>query len=331
MGRVHENDGRGRMSQRVLADEHLEKHLEEHITKVLDAQIDPYIDSILNTFTEIVQSQQSNLIKSYLDIEKKVSNNSRQVVDLDNTKAEVDYVEDLLKTVLVLSKSMEAQIQDHEEHINKVEAITARLASLNASFSDLDSSVDEWQLNSSSIFNNFTTDVKTKQSQLEQKLSRLVSEKMKLTSDFSDLEKKVGNLTKSLLYGDLLTTSGGYSYYKTPVPFGKKLVTGTVAETCGTVGLRAVCSGPAGCSYTSSRCLVTPLSTDCGNDMRPISKLICNRNNPRLCSKTEGMFSDTRGRGYDCGAVRGGGWCANGNSYTSTTSTPYFAYCVKAP
>ena len=164
------------MSQRVLADEHLEEHLEKHITEVLDAQIDPYIDSILNTFTEIVQSQQSNLIKSYINIEKKVANNSQQVLDLDKTKAEVEYVADLLKTVLELSKSMEAQIQDQEKHIKNVETITASLASLNTSFSDFNSSVDLWKLNSSSVLNNFTSVVKTKMSLLEQKLSRVLSD-----------------------------------------------------------------------------------------------------------------------------------------------------------
>merc|ERR1711936_1412699 len=167
----------GGMSEGALADEHLEKHLEKHITEVLDAQIDPYIDSILNTFTEIVQSQQSNLIKSYINIEKKVANNSQQVMDLDNTKAEVEYVADLLKTILELSKSMEAQIQDHEEHIKNVEKITASLASLNASFSDFNSSVNEWKLNSSSVFSNFTSGFKTKQMLLEKKLSHVLSPK----------------------------------------------------------------------------------------------------------------------------------------------------------
>merc|ERR1711936_163657 len=215
----------GGMSERALADEHLEEHLEKHITEVLDAQIDPYIDSILNTFTEIVQSQQSNLIKSYIDmekkvannsqqvmnIEKKVANNSQQVMDLDNTKAEVEYVADLLKTVLELSKSMEAQIQDQEEHIKNVEAITASLASLNASFSDFNSSIDEWKLNSSSVFNNFTSGIKTKQSLLQQKIYHVLSEKKNLENDFSDLEKKVGNLTNqvsSMKIFPCQTTSG---------------------------------------------------------------------------------------------------------------------------
>merc|ERR1711936_705740 len=210
----------GGMSERALADEHLEEHLEKHITEVLDAQIDPYIDSILNTFTEIVQSQQSNLIKSYIDmekkvannsqqvmnIEKKVANNSQQVMDLDNTKAEVEYVAGLLKTVIELSKSMEAQIQDQEEHIKNVETITASLASLNASVSDFNSSLDLWKLNSSSVLNNFTSGVKTKMSLLEQKLSRVLPDCRNGASRISVAPSVAGLSSKMLLCDEAANT-----------------------------------------------------------------------------------------------------------------------------
>ena len=34
------------------------------------------------------------------------------------------------------------------------------------------------------------------------------------------------------------------------------------------VGMKAVCSGPEGCNYNNKEnCVVTPLSSDCGNPM----------------------------------------------------------------
>ena len=43
---------------------------------------------------------------------------------------------------------------------------------------------------------------------------------------------------------------------------------GKVAEICEAAGLRAVCAGPAGsCHVDTSKCIVTPLSTECGRPM----------------------------------------------------------------
>ena len=44
------------------------------------------------------------------------------------------------------------------------------------------------------------------------------------------------------------------------------------------VGMRAVCSGPEGCNYNSARCVVTPLSSDCGNPMSVTVISIMNNN-----------------------------------------------------
>ena len=69
----------------------------------------------------------------------------------------------------------------------------------------------------------------------------------------------------------LLYTEEGYKYYKVPVADDQRLVEGQVAETCAKAGLRAVCYGPAGSTYTdTTKCLVTPLSTDCNYPM-PVS------------------------------------------------------------
>ena len=66
----------------------------------------------------------------------------------------------------------------------------------------------------------------------------------------------------------LLHTDRGYKYYKVPVGQGVRLTEGRVSETCAEAGLRAVCSGPQSCKYTdTSKCLVTPLSTNCNNPM----------------------------------------------------------------
>ena len=66
----------------------------------------------------------------------------------------------------------------------------------------------------------------------------------------------------------LLYTDRGYEYYKVPVPHGSRMREGRVSETCARAGLRAVCSGPVSCKYTDpTKCLVTPLSTNCNNPM----------------------------------------------------------------
>ena len=66
-----------------------------------------------------------------------------------------------------------------------------------------------------------------------------------------------------------LYSSAGYQYYKVPVQHGSTVdEDGGVPHKCHQVGLQAVCSGLQGCTYVNTaECLVTPLSTDCGNPM----------------------------------------------------------------
>ena len=124
-----------------------------------------------------------------------------------------------------------------------------------------------------------------------------------------------------------------------PVSTGTLLAEGIVADTCEEVGMKAVCSGPSGCKYSSNRCLVTPLSTNCNNPMYPLSKLLCSGSKPRNCPQFEGVFSYMCGwYGGECGRV-GYDWCANGEDFVAGTldTSPgrtqgqaevYYAYCV---
>ena len=142
-------------------------------------------------------------------------------------------------------------------------------------------------------------------------------------------------ITKELLY-----TAQGYKYYKVSVRNGTRLTEGQVSNTCEGVGMRAVCSGDTNCKYSSNRCLVTPLSTNCNNPMYPLSKILCSGSKPRNCDQFEGVFSYMSGwYGGECGRV-GYDWCANGDDFVAGTveTSPgrvqkkveaYYAYCAK--
>jgi hypothetical protein len=104
---------------------------------------------------------------------------------------------------------------------------------------------------------------------------------------------------------------------------------GAVADTCEENGMKAVCDGPSGCKYNSDRCRVTPLSTSCGGPMQPLTKLICNGNNPNKCPKADGMFADWKYSDYSaCGTVDGN-YCVKGKDVMSQSNNPYYAYCVE--
>ena len=94
--------------------------------------------------------------------------------------------------------------------------------------------------------------------------------------------------------------------------------------------MEAVCSGPSGCSYTSSSCIITPLSTNCENPLKPLSQALCGSGSkPTTCSDTDGMFNYMNAWGGGaCGAV-GTKWCADGKEYISG-GTVYTAYCAVA-
>ena len=119
-------------------------------------------------------------------------------------------------------------------------------------------------------------------------------------------------------------------YYGVPVPNGKTMVEGTVADTCDAAGMRAVCEGPAGCKYNSIRCQVVPPESalGCGSAMSGLAKKICDGKKREDCQKMNGLFSyvtNWSGNG-ECGVVDGKS-CVLGKDYVSGDST--YAYCVK--
>lgn len=140
----------------------------------------------------------------------------------------------------------------------------------------------------------------------------------------------------------LLHKEEEYEYYKVPVASGTRLTGGKVALTCDSVGMRAICSGPSSCKYSdTSKCIVTPLSTNCNNPMYPLSKVICSGSKPRNCPQFEGVFSYMKNwYGGECGRV-GSDWCANGDDFVAGTTEvspgqeelaepeTYYGYCAK--
>jgi len=140
----------------------------------------------------------------------------------------------------------------------------------------------------------------------------------------------------------LLHKEEEYEYYKVPVVRGTRLTEGQVALTCDSVGMKAICSGPSSCKYSdTSKCIITPLSTNCNNPMYPLSKVICSGSKPRNCPQFEGVFSYMKSwYGGECGRV-GSDWCANGDDFVagSTEVSPgqeelaeaetYYGYCAK--
>ena len=125
----------------------------------------------------------------------------------------------------------------------------------------------------------------------------------------------------------LLYANGGYDYYRVPILSGTRLLEGVVADTCKAAGMEAVCAGPSSCKYTSSRCLVTPLSMDC-SALRPIAGRICHVVDPRQCKEMDGLFSYMNDYSGGEAGVVGGTWLAQGKSYVSGEKT-YYAYCVQ--
>jgi len=156
------------------------------------------------------------------------------------------------------------------------------------------------------------------------------------------------------IFGETTSTTAGplppillhkeeqYEYYKVPVARGTRLTEGKVALTCDSVGMKAICSGPSSCKYSdTSKCIITPLSTNCNNPMYPLSKVICDGSKPRNCPQFEGVFSYMKNwYGGECGRV-GSDWCANGDDFVagSTEVSPgqeelpeaetYYGYCAK--
>eukprot|EP00092_Neocalanus_flemingeri_P065531 GFUD01079705.1.p1 GENE.GFUD01079705.1~~GFUD01079705.1.p1 ORF type:complete len:1036 (-),score=190.52 GFUD01079705.1:69-2795(-) len=128
---------------------------------------------------------------------------------------------------------------------------------------------------------------------------------------------------------DCVHEDESFRYCKVGVKPGTTMSEGSVAQTCREVGMEAVCSGNQRCKYSSSDCVVTPLSTKCFAPMYSLSQKICNGRQPRECPALEGVFSHMTGlSGGECGVV-GNTWCAKGNDVTVQNTRQYFAYCAE--
>merc|ERR1712198_217828 len=118
----------------------------------------------------------------------------------------------------------------------------------------------------------------------------------------------------------LLYRGDGYAYYKVPVLPGTHLTEGAVASTCERVNMTAVCAGDSSCRYTdTSKCMVTPLSSECDRIMAPLSKTICPDDPlaaPSKCPPLDGLFSYRKGSRGECGIVDRI-WCARGDERIS--------------
>ena len=129
---------------------------------------------------------------------------------------------------------------------------------------------------------------------------------------------------KVLLFG-----SDDYNYYKVPVASGTRLIEGVVADTCKEAGLDAVCAGDASCSFTSNRCMDTPLSIGCNQNtlLQPITEQICNVTDPRKCHELDRLFLYTNDWVDSEAGVVGPTKPAQGKYYAAGDNDT-FAYCV---
>ena len=132
--------------------------------------------------------------------------------------------------------------------------------------------------------------------------------------------------------GNIFYEDSGYKYYKVSVPEGKvfPLTTGFIADTCESVGLKAMCHGSPTCRNTdTSRCVNTPMSVDCGWPMAAFSTIFCSTRDPFNCDQTKGLCVEfVHGMGDACASYQGR-W-THGHPHTSSISTPFFALCTNA-
>jgi len=156
---------------------------------------------------------------------------------------------------------------------------------------------------------------------------RLVWTVVRSTNSGPDIKSTGSSLNTTTAI--LLKSTSEYLYYKVPVPANTRLTEGKVADTCDSVGMKAVCDGPSSCKNTdTARCVVTPISIRCGYPLRPVSQLVCNHDEPTRCAPLEGVFAYQYNRSKgECGRV-GSSYCANGNEYVSTVSTQFYALCA---
>ena len=68
---------------------------------------------------------------------------------------------------------------------------------------------------------------------------------------------------------EVLWTDNHNDYFKVKISPGTNMVSGVTSSTCQAHGMRALCSGSAGCHFNSAHCLMSPFSgPGCGEDVR---------------------------------------------------------------
>ena len=101
---------------------------------------------------------------------------------------------------------------------------------------------------------------------------------------------------------------------------------GVVVDTCKEAGMEAVCAGPSSCSYSSSKCLVTPLSTDCNYPLKPIFSTISFKTDT-AAEELQGVFTYMNHWSGGESCYVGESFNVRGNTYEAGEET-YYAYCV---
>jgi len=313
----------------LLAVNRIERNLETVMHKV-------------ETMENTIKEKETNL-KSIRDdvkiLHNEVEINSKQ---LGNLKEEV---RSDMEELNVNHSNMNLQYLEIVEEVKKAGSINLNMEQCVEKYSKHSNVIEEH-------LNSLKEEVKSVQDKNAKEINLNIEDVVKLTSNHSQIilqqikvsKEEVSSLKEEngknidaifqLLGCQKIHSDNEYDYYKVPVSNGTSLLDGAVSHTCEKVGMKAVCNGPEGCKYDNKEnCVVTPLSSDCGNPMYPLSKILCDGKTPRLCNIFEGVFHYMfNWSNYECGVVDGI-WCHQ-QKYTSGEmrkgrKRTYYGYCAK--
>jgi len=318
----------------LLAVNRLERNLETVMHKV---------ETMENTIKE-TQTNVKSIREDVKILHNEVEINSKQ---LGTLKEEVKSVKEELN---VNHSNMNLQYLEIVEEVKKAGRINLNMEQCVEKYSKHSNVIKEH-------LNSLKEEVKSVQDKNAKEINLNIEDVVKMTSNHSDLILKQIKVSKEEVFSlkeengknidailqllrcqiigcQKLHSDNEYDYYKVPVSNGTSLLEGTVPYTCEKVGMKAVCSGPEGCNYNNKEnCVVTPLSSDCGNPMMPLSKILCDGKTPSYCNKFEGVFNYMfNWSNYECGVVDGS-WCTH-QKYTSGEIKKgrkriYYGYCAK--
>jgi len=297
------------------------------------------LENFENTLTVDLNSLQQNIKVLHEEVEKDSNQDKIFIESLDSFKVEVkSFQKESLENAEEIRLSLEKSLKQNENSSDEIDRIKQNgkdcvencMKPSNVYLEKIESLQEEVK----SVQNSLKESVKSFQRGNIENAEKIYH---KIESNLKEISKQNSEISKQNLekYGiQKLYSDNEFSYYKVPVSNGTKLVLGTVSITCAKVGMKAVCSGPEGCSYYSASCVVTPLSSDCSNPMGPLSRIICEGKNPNMCSKLDGVFSHmAKWSGGECGSVDGS-HCVVGRDYTSGEMRKgrkriYYGYCAK--